>query len=51
MNNAGVQNPATTIEFTDLALWDRTFAINVTGQLLGIKAVTPAMRRCGEPAA
>jgi 3alpha(or 20beta)-hydroxysteroid dehydrogenase len=47
VNNAGVQNPATTIESTDLALWDRTFAINVTGQFLGIKAVTPAMRRAG----
>jgi len=47
VNNAGVQNPATTIEQTDLALWERTFAINVTGQFLGTKAVTPAMRRAG----
>ncbi|BEL05622.1 SDR family oxidoreductase [Actinoplanes sichuanensis] len=47
VNNAGVQNPATTIEATDLARWDRTLAVNVTGQFLGIKAVTPAMRRAG----
>ncbi|MEU4163442.1 glucose 1-dehydrogenase [Actinoplanes sp. NPDC026670] len=47
VNNAGVQNPAATIEATDAAVWDRTFAINVTGQFLGIKAVTPAMRRAG----
>ncbi|XVV15467.1 SDR family NAD(P)-dependent oxidoreductase [Actinoplanes sp. CA-131856] len=47
VNNAGVQNPAVTIEATDRDLWDRTFAVNVTGQFLGIKAVTPAMRRAG----
>ncbi|MEU1755986.1 glucose 1-dehydrogenase [Micromonospora matsumotoense] len=46
-NNAGIQNPATTIESTDRARWDRTIAINVTGQFLGIRAVTPAMRRAG----
>ncbi|QKV73637.1 SDR family oxidoreductase [Amycolatopsis sp. Hca4] len=47
VNNAGVQHPATTIEQTGLALWERTFAINVTGQFLGTRAVTPAMRRAG----
>ncbi|SNY04762.1 SDR family NAD(P)-dependent oxidoreductase [Paractinoplanes atraurantiacus] len=47
INNAGAQNPATPIEATGRALWERTFAVNVTGQFLGIKAVTPAMRRAG----
>lgn len=47
VNNAGVQNSAATIETTERAVWDRTFAVNVTGQFLGIKAVTPAMRRAG----
>ncbi|GIE83073.1 3-alpha-hydroxysteroid dehydrogenase [Actinoplanes philippinensis] len=47
VNNAGVQNSATTIEATDPAVWDHTFAVNVTGQFLGIRAVTPAMRRAG----
>jgi 3alpha(or 20beta)-hydroxysteroid dehydrogenase len=47
VNNAGVQNPAATIESTDPGVWDRTLAINVTGQFLGIRAVTPAMRRAG----
>ncbi|XVU25064.1 SDR family NAD(P)-dependent oxidoreductase [Actinoplanes sp. CA-054009] len=47
INNAGVQNPATPIEATDRPLWERTFAVNVTGQFLGIRAVTPAMRRAG----
>ncbi|MFI7025663.1 SDR family oxidoreductase [Micromonospora sp. NPDC049900] len=47
VNNAGVQNSAVTIDATDQARWDRTFAINVTGQFLGIKTVAPAMRRAG----
>jgi 3alpha(or 20beta)-hydroxysteroid dehydrogenase len=47
VNNAGIQNPAATVEATDRAVWDRTLAVNVTGQFLGIKAVTPAMRRAG----
>jgi 3alpha(or 20beta)-hydroxysteroid dehydrogenase len=47
VNNAGVQNPAVTVEATERRLWERTFAVNVTGQFLGIRAVTPAMRRAG----
>ncbi|MFF5079457.1 SDR family NAD(P)-dependent oxidoreductase [Actinoplanes sp. NPDC000266] len=47
INNAGAQNPPTAIEATGRAMWDRTFAVNVTGQFLGIRAVTPAMRRAG----
>ncbi|WP_430779972.1 SDR family NAD(P)-dependent oxidoreductase [Actinoplanes sp. G11-F43] len=47
VNNAGVQNPAATVEDTDPRVWERTFAVNVTGQFLGIRAVTPAMRRSG----
>ncbi|WP_045739810.1 SDR family NAD(P)-dependent oxidoreductase [Actinoplanes rectilineatus] len=47
VNNAGVQNAATPVEATDPAVWERTFAVNVTGQFLGIRAVTPALRRAG----
>ncbi len=47
VNNAGVQNPATTIEATGRTAWDRAFSVNVTGQFLGIKAAAPAMRRAG----
>jgi 3alpha(or 20beta)-hydroxysteroid dehydrogenase len=47
VNNAGIQNPAATVETTGRTAWDRTLAVNVTGQFLGIKAVTPAMRRAG----
>ncbi len=47
MNNAGVQNPAAPIEHTELRTWEHTFGVNVTGQFLGIRAVTPSMRRGG----
>ncbi|WP_239145050.1 SDR family NAD(P)-dependent oxidoreductase [Actinoplanes couchii] len=47
VNNAGVQNPPATVESTDRQTWDRTLATNVTGQFLGIRAVTPSMRRAG----
>jgi len=47
VNNAGIQNPAATIENTDLTDWDRVIRINLTGQFLGIKTVAPSMRRGG----
>jgi 3alpha(or 20beta)-hydroxysteroid dehydrogenase len=47
VNNAGIQNPATTIEATDQQVWQRAFDVNVNGQFLGIKAVVPGMRRAG----
>jgi 3alpha(or 20beta)-hydroxysteroid dehydrogenase len=47
VNNAGIQNPAATIENTELDVWERVLAINLTGQFLGIKTVTPSMRRGG----
>ncbi|WP_196806166.1 MULTISPECIES: SDR family NAD(P)-dependent oxidoreductase [Nocardiaceae] len=47
VNNAGIQNPAATIEDTDPAAWNRILDVNLTGQFLGIKAVTPSMRRGG----
>ncbi|MGA4962305.1 SDR family NAD(P)-dependent oxidoreductase [Streptomyces pseudogriseolus] len=47
VNNAGVQNPAATVEHTELRVWKHTFDVNVTGQFLGIKAVAPSMRRGG----
>lgn len=45
VNNAGVQNPPALIEDTDQATWARILGINLTGIFLGIKAVTPALRR------
>lgn len=45
VNNAGVQNPLTTIENTDQATWARILDVNLTGIFLGIKIATPALRR------
>lgn len=47
VNNAGVPQAAATVEHTELADWQRLLDINVTGQFLGIRAVTPSMRRGG----
>ena len=47
VNNAGIQHAAATIEDTDLATWQRTLSVNLTGQFLGIQAVTPSLRRAG----
>ena len=46
INNAGIVN-RTTIETTTLEAWNRLLSINLTGALLGIQAVVPAMRRAG----
>lgn len=45
--NAGVQHPPTLLEDADRTLWDTVTAVNVTGTALGIRAVTPSMRRGG----
>ncbi|MGF0118642.1 SDR family NAD(P)-dependent oxidoreductase [Promicromonospora sp. Marseille-Q5078] len=47
VNNAGVQQPAATLEQLDPATWQRALDINVTGQFLGVRAVAPSMRRAG----
>ncbi|MEE2037028.1 SDR family oxidoreductase [Nocardiopsis sp. CT-R113] len=47
VNNAGIQHAPALIEDTALAVWERTLSINLTGQFLGIKAVTPSLRRAG----
>jgi 3-oxoacyl-[acyl-carrier protein] reductase len=47
VNCAGI-SPRGTAESTDLALWERTLAVNLKGAWLGIKAALPALRsRCG----
>jgi 3alpha(or 20beta)-hydroxysteroid dehydrogenase len=46
VNNAGVLSFAT-IEDADVAEWRRVVDIDLTGQFLGIRAVTPSMRRAG----
>lgn len=47
ISNAGVQNPREVIEHTDLRVWQRILAVNVTGHFLAIKHVTPSLRRAG----
>lgn len=47
VNNAGMQQPAALIEHMDAEAFRRTLEVNVTGQFLGIRAVTPSMRRGG----
>lgn len=47
VNNAGVQNPAVPIEAVERRAWDRVLDVNLTGTFLGIKAVTPSLRRGG----
>ncbi|MDX3659930.1 SDR family oxidoreductase [Streptomyces sp. ID05-26A] len=47
VNNAGAQHPAALIEDTSLDVWQRTLAVNLTGQFLGIKHATPALRKAG----
>ena len=46
VNNAGIVTRGT-IESLDLADWDRTIAINLTGVMLGMRAVTASMRSAG----
>lgn len=46
INNAGILHAAPIAEYSD-ADWDRIIAINLTGAMKGIRAVTPAMRRAG----
>jgi len=43
VNNAGI-SPRGTAESTDLALWDRTLAINLKGAWLGVKACLPWLK-------
>ncbi|WP_454048691.1 SDR family oxidoreductase [Cellulomonas sp. Marseille-Q8402] len=47
VNNAGLQTPPAPIEHTDPADWARALAVNATGAFLGIRAVTPSLRRAG----
>ncbi|GHH32823.1 SDR family NAD(P)-dependent oxidoreductase [Lentzea cavernae] len=47
VNNAGAQHPAALIEDTALQVWERTLAVNLTGQFLGIKHAAPSLRQAG----
>lgn len=49
VNNAGVMGKGG-IEDVDLAAWDRTFAINLTGVMLGCRAAIALMKHNAQPA-
>jgi NAD(P)-dependent dehydrogenase (short-subunit alcohol dehydrogenase family) len=46
VNNAGVAGPTGGVETLSLADWERTLAVNVTGQFLCARAAVPRLR-CG----
>ncbi len=43
VNNAGITGARNTVTRTDLADWERVLAINLTGSMLGIRAMAPRM--------
>jgi len=45
VNNAGITGPRDTVTRTQPAQWERVMAVNVTGAMLGIRALAPAMTR------
>jgi 3alpha(or 20beta)-hydroxysteroid dehydrogenase len=46
VNNAGISYRVGLLD-VDLGDWDRVMAVNLTGPLLGMRAVVPGMRRAG----
>ena len=45
VNNAGITGPRNTVTRTQLGDWERVMAINLTGAMLGIRALAPSMAR------
>lgn len=45
VNNAGIAGPTGTVENLNLADWNRTLAVNVTGQFLCARLAVPRLRR------
>lgn len=47
VNNAGITGPRDTVTRTRLPEWERVLAVNLTGSMLGIRAVGPLLARGG----
>lgn len=47
VNNAGITGQRNTVTRTDLADWERVIGINLTGSMLGIRALAPRMAAGG----
>jgi len=45
VNNAGIAGPTGGIETLSLADWERTLAVNLTGQFLCVRAAVPRLRK------
>jgi hypothetical protein len=45
VNNAGIAGPTGTVEHLTLADWNRTLAVNITGQFLCARLAVPRLRR------
>lgn len=50
VNNAGIAGPTGGVETLSLADWERTFAVNVTGQFLCARLAVPRLRLGNRPA-
>jgi NAD(P)-dependent dehydrogenase (short-subunit alcohol dehydrogenase family) len=45
VNNAGIAGPTGGVETLSLADWERTLAVNLTGQFLCVRAAVPRLRK------
>ena len=50
VNNAGVAGPTGPVETVSLADWERTMAVNITGQFLCVRQAVPRLRKGRLPA-
>ena len=49
VNNAGMAGPAGPVETLFLADWERTLAVNITGQFLCVRQAVPRLRKGHDP--
>ena len=49
VNNAGIAGPTGGVEILSLADWERTLAVNLTGQFLCIRQAVPRLRQGRDP--
>jgi len=49
VNNAGMAGPTGAVETLSLADWERTLAVNITGQFLCVRQAVPRLRKGREP--
>jgi NAD(P)-dependent dehydrogenase (short-subunit alcohol dehydrogenase family) len=49
VNNAGIAGPTGGVETLSLADWERTLAVNLTGQFLCVRQAVPRLRKGNDP--